>query len=319
MPIIIKSSGDIKPSEITSESDYHNRRQFIKKSAVLLGAAWAGRIAMPAYAKGSDFPDAIQGAHTTEEPANSFEEITTYNNFYEFGTGKSDPAKNAVNFNPHPWSIAVEGEVAKPGIFNLEDFIKPYQLEERTYRFRCVEGWSMVIPWVGFSLADMIKQFQPTSRAKYIEFTTLYDPQRMPGQKRRVLHWPYTEGLRIDEAMNPLSLMAVGLYGKTMPNQNGAPIRLVVPWKYGFKSIKSIVKIRFTETEPVCTWNKTAPAEYGFYSNVNPNVDHPRWSQGTERRIGAPFWEPKIKTRLFNGYADQVAGLYTGMDLTKYF
>ena len=319
MPIIIKSSDDIKPSEITSEADYHNRRQFIKKSAVILGAAWAGRIAMPVYAKSSDFPDAIKGKYTTDETANAFEEITTYNNFYEFGTSKSDPAKNAGAFKTDPWSITVEGEVAKSGIFNLEDFIKPYQMEERIYRFRCVEGWSMVIPWIGFSLADMVKQFQPTSRAKYVEFTTLYDPERMPGQKRRVLHWPYTEGLRIDEAMNPLSLMAVGLYGKTMPNQNGAPIRLVVPWKYGFKSIKSIVKIRFTETEPVCTWNKTAPDEYGFYSNVNPDVDHPRWSQKTERRIGSPFWQAKTKTRMFNGYAEQVAGLYKGMDLTKYF
>lgn len=319
MSIIIKSPSDIKPSEITPESDYYNRRQFIKKSAAMLGAAWAGRVAMPVNAATSDYTSITKSQYSTAETLNSFEDITTYNNFYEFGTSKTDPAKNAVNFVARPWSITVEGEADKTGVFDLDDFIKPYQLEERIYRLRCVEGWSMVIPWVGFSLAEMIKQFKPTSRAKYIEFTTLYDPQRMPGQKRRVLHWPYTEGLRIDEAMNPLSLMAVGLYGKTMPNQNGAPIRLVVPWKYGFKSIKSIVKIRFTETQPVCTWNQTAPKEYGFYSNVNPDVDHPRWSQKTERRIGSAFWQPKIKTQMFNGYAEQVANLYKGMDLTRYF
>jgi len=226
---------------------------------------------------------------------------------------------NAREFKTQPWSVTVSGEAEKTGTFNLDDFIKPYALEERIYRLRCVEGWSMVIPWVGFSLADMIKQFKPNSRAKYVEFVTLKDPSRMPGQKRRVLEWPYTEGLRMDEAMNPLALMAVGLYGDVLPNQNGAPLRLVVPWKYGFKSIKSIVAIRFTETEPKCTWNLTAPREYGFYSNVNPEVDHPRWSQASERRIGTNFWEPKIKTHMFNGYADQVAHLYTGMDLKKYF
>ncbi|MDH3343295.1 MAG: protein-methionine-sulfoxide reductase catalytic subunit MsrP, partial [Gammaproteobacteria bacterium] len=215
--------------------------------------------------------------------------------------------------------IAVEGECDKPGVFNLEDFIKPYALQEYIYRLRCVEGWSMVVPWVGFSLADMLKSFQPNSKAKYVEFTTLLDKSRMPGQSRRVLNWPYTEGLRIDEAMNPLPIMAVGLYGDILPNQNGAPIRLVVPWKYGFKSIKSIVKIRFTETQPVTTWNQLAPKEYGFYSNVNPEVDHPRWSQSTERRIGEPFWTPKRKTEMFNGYAEQVAQLYTGMDLKKNF
>ncbi|MDH5766291.1 MAG: protein-methionine-sulfoxide reductase catalytic subunit MsrP [Gammaproteobacteria bacterium] len=320
MSLIIKNSPGIKPSEITPESDYYNRRQFIKQSAAVLGAAWAGRIAMPVQAaQTGDFPTAIKSQYSTREPANSFEDITSYNNFYEFGTSKTDPARNGTGFQTDPWKVSIEGEVARTGVFDLDELIKPYQLEERIYRLRCVEGWSMVIPWTGFSLAEMIKQFQPTSRAKYVEFTTLYDPERMPGQKRRVLHWPYTEGLRMDEAMNPLTLMAVGLYGKTMPNQNGAPLRLVVPWKYGFKSIKSIVKIRFTETQPVCTWNKTAPKEYGFYSNVNPSVDHPRWSQKTERRIGRPFWEPKIPTQLFNGYGEQVASLYTGMDLTKYF
>ncbi len=321
MSIIIKSSraSDIKSSEITPESDYLNRREFIKKSSLLLGAAWAGRVAMPVAASTKDFSSIIKSPYSTDVPPNSFKEITSYNNFYEFGTSKKDPARNAGDFQTDPWSITIEGECKKQGRFDLDDLIKPFALEERIYRFRCVEGWSMVIPWIGFSLADLIKQCEPNSRAKYIEFTTLYDPKRMPGQKRRVLQWPYTEGLRIDEAMNPLTLMAVGLYGKTMPNQNGAPIRLVVPWKYGFKSIKSIVKIRFTETQPACTWNVTAPKEYGFYSNVNPNVDHPRWSQRTERRIGSKFWEPKQKTLMFNGYGEDVAYLYKDMDLTKYF
>ena len=324
MSFLIKSgpdiyTGDIKSSEITDQSDYLNRRKFIKQSAVLLGAAWAGRVAMPVQAKGKDFPFLKESGFSTSEKLTTYEDVTTYNNFYEFGTSKSAPAKNAKDFNPRPWSLTIEGEANRTGTFDLEDFLKPYRMEERIYRLRCVEGWSMVIPWVGFPLADLIKKFEPNSRAKYVEFTTLHDPERMPGQKRRVLHWPYREGLRMDEAMNPLTLMAVGLYGEFMPNQNGAPIRLVVPWKYGFKSIKSIVKIRFTETQPVSTWNQTAPHEYGFYSNVNPAVDHPRWSQQTERRIGTNFWEPKIKTQLFNGYGEQVAHLYKGMDLRKHF
>jgi sulfoxide reductase catalytic subunit YedY len=321
MSIIIKTPSDIKPSEITSKEDYLNRRDFIKKTSLILGAAWAGRVAMPVEAKprGEDFGLMKKGLFSTDETLTSYEDITTYNNFYEFGTSKSAPAQNAQDFQPRPWTVTVEGEANKTGSFDLDDFLKPYRLEERIYRLRCVEGWSMVIPWVGFPLADMIKRFEPTSRAKYVAFTTLHDAERMPGQKRRVLDWPYREGLRMDEAMNPLSLLAVGLYGEYMPNQNGAPIRLVVPWKYGFKSIKSIVKIRFTETQPVSTWNQTAPSEYGFYSNVNPNVDHPRWSQATERRIGSNFWEPKIDTRMFNGYAEQVAHLYRDMDLKKYF
>ena len=213
----------------------------------------------------------------------------------------------------------MEGEVAKPGAYDLEDILKPHDLEERIYRFRCVEAWSMVVPWVGFSLADLIKRFQPTSKAKYVEFTTLYDPEQMPGQRRRVLSWPYTEGLRMDEAMNPLTMMVVGLYGEVLPNQNGAPLRLIVPWKYGFKSIKSIAKIRFTEQRPVSSWERSAPREYGFYSNVNPTVDHPRWSQARERRLGGGFFAPKVETKMFNGYAEQVAQLYTGMDLRKNF
>ena len=321
MSIIIKSTrpSDIKESDITPEEHFYNRRDFIKKSSLILGAAWAGRVAMPVQASPQSFPHLIKSSLSTDEQPNTFKEITSYNNFYEFGTSKKDPARNAGDFKTDPWNITIEGECKKTGRFDLDDLIKPFSMEERIYRLRCVEGWSMVVPWIGFSLADLIKQCEPNSRAKYVEFTTLYDPKRMPGQKRRVLHWPYTEGLRMDEAMNPLTLMAVGLYGKAMPNQNGAPIRLVVPWKYGFKSIKSIVKIRFTETQPPCTWNVTAPKEYGFYSNVNPEVDHPRWSQRTERRIGTNFWDPKIKTKMFNGYADEVAHLYKDMDLKKYF
>lgn len=284
----------------------------------LTGSLLLGASAMlPSWAK--PWEAITKSPFSSSEKLNSLEDITSYNNFYEFGTGKKDPAKNAGNFNPRPWSIAVEGECAKPGVFDLEDFIKSETLEERIYRLRCVEAWSMVIPWVGFSLADMLKKFEPTSKAKYVEFTTLYDKSRMPGQARRVLNWPYVEGLRIDEAMNELPIMAVGLYGDILPNQNGAPIRLVVPWKYGFKSIKSIVKIRFTETMPGTTWNQLAPKEYGFYANVNPLVDHPRWSQATETRIGDPFWKGKAETRMFNGYGEQVAKLYNGMDLKKFF
>jgi len=316
MAMLIKKPLDIKPSEITPKSVYLDRRKFMKHS-LAMSVLLATDAMLPAWAK--MWPDLADSKYSTKETPNSFEDITTYNNFYEFGTGKDDPARNAVNFNPRPWSITVEGECNKPGTFDLEDFIKPYALQEYIYRLRCVEGWSMIIPWVGFSLADMLKTFEPNSKAKYVEFTTLYDKSRMPGQKRRVLNWPYVEGLRIDEAMNELPIMAVGLYGEILPNQNGAPIRLVVPWKYGFKSIKSIVKIRFTEMQPQTTWNEAAPKEYGFYSNVNPDVDHPRWSQKKERRIGEPFWKPKVDTVLFNGYGEQVAHLYRGMDLVKYF
>lgn len=316
MAILIKRPADIRSSEITPKSIYLDRRRFMKQS-VTAGLLLAADAMLPAWAK--QWPELSKSTFSADEKVNSLEDITHYNNYYEFGTGKKDPTKNAGAFNPKPWSIAVEGECDKAGTFNLEDFIKPYALEERIYRLRCVEGWSMVIPWVGFSLADMLKTFEPNSKAKYVEFTTLFDKSRMPGQGRRVLRWPYAEGLRIDEAMNPLPIMAVGLYGDILPNQNGAPIRLVVPWKYGFKSIKSIVKIRFTETQPKTTWNETSPKEYGFYSNVNPEVDHPRWSQKKERVIGKPFWEPKRETQMFNGYGEQVAHLYQGMDLKKYF
>ncbi len=325
MSIIIKSASkqDIKPSEITSESDYLNRREFIKQSGLLVGAAWAGGLSLPALAGASDFgndyPNRIKTPYGKGEKLTSFEDATTYNNFYEFGTGKRDPANNAQHFKTLPWTVTVAGEANRTGTYHLEDILKHAQIEERIYRFRCVEAWSMVVPWVGFSLAEMLKRFEPTSKAKYVEFETLYDPAQMPGQRRRVLDWPYRDGLRMDEAMHPLSFMATGLYGRHLPNQNGAPMRLVVPWKYGFKNIKSIVKITFTEHQPVCTWNVTAPHEYGFYSNVNPNVDHPRWSQKTERRLGSNFWEPKMDTQLFNGYGEQVADLYRDMDLKKYF
>lgn len=316
MSIIIKKPSEISSLEITPKSVYMDRRRFMKQafaSSLLL----ASDSMLPAWAK--RWPDLTQSPFKADDKLTSFEDITSYNNFYELGTAKKDPAANASLFNPKPWSIAVEGECNKPGMFDLEDFIKPYAMQEYIYRLRCVEGWSMVVPWVGFSLADMLKKFEPNSKAKYVEFTTLLDKSRLPGQSRRVLNWPYVEGLRIDEAMNPLPIMAVGLYGDVLPGQNGAPVRLVVPWKYGFKSIKSIVKIRFVETMPKTTWNELAPKEYGFYSNVNPAVDHPRWSQSTERRIGEPFWKPKHKTEMFNGYGEQVAQLYTGMDLTKYF
>ena len=253
------------------------------------------------------------------EPPNSFEEITTYNNFYEFGTDKGDPARLGGKFRPKPWSVTIAGEAEVKGTFTLEDILKPHPLEERIYRLRCVEAWSMVIPWVGIPLGDLLKRFRPTSRAKYVAFKTVMRPEEMPGQRFPVLDWPYVEGLRMDEAMHPLTILAVGLYGETLPNQNGAPLRLVVPWKYGFKSIKSIVEIRFTERQPPTSWNLSAPHEYGFYANVNPAVDHPRWSQAKERKIGAGLFNPRVPTLPFNGYAEQVAGLYRGMDLRKNF
>jgi sulfoxide reductase catalytic subunit YedY len=258
------------------------------------------------------------GLSISEAP-NSYKDITTYNNYYEFGTDKSDPSETSQSFLPSPWSVAIAGEAEVTGTYHLEDILKPHPLEERVYRMRCVEAWSMTIPWVGFPLRDLLKRFRPTSKAKFVEFKTLYDPRRMPGQRSGVLSWPYTEGLRIDEAMHPLTLMAVGLYGKSMPNQNGAPLRLIVPWKYGFKGIKAIVSIKFTETAPQTTWALAGPNEYGFFANVNPAVDHPRWSQATERHIGGSLFDQRRPTLPFNGYADQVASLYSGMDLRKFF
>ncbi len=317
MLIHVRKASEVKPSEITDRRVYEARRDFLKTAAgAALGAAGVSWLGMPDAHAGAKLNNIGKSRYSTTEPPNSLQDITSYNNFYEFGVEKEDPAQMAKNFVTTPWSIAVEGEVAKPAVYQLEDFIKPHALEERIYRLRCVEAWSMVIPWVGIPLADLIKRLQPTSKAKYVEFVTLHDPARMPGQKRSVLPWPYREGLRMDEAMHPLSILAVGLYGEVLPNQNGAPIRLVVPWKYGFKNIKSIVKLRFVEQQPSTTWAIQGPREYGFYANVNPEVDHPRWTQSKERRIGEFL---KRKTLKFNGYAEEVASLYAGMDLVKFY
>jgi sulfoxide reductase catalytic subunit YedY len=308
---------DPLPSEITPRERYFNRREIM---AGLTGLVGAGTALLPAEAPASERLKYTRNPRLSlAEAANSREDITTYNNFYEFGTDKADPSRLAGKFQPKPWSVTISGEAAVKGTFSLEDILKPHALEERIYRLRCVEAWSMVIPWVGFPLGDLLQRFQPTSRAKYVAFTTVQRPSEMPGQRFPVLDWPYVEGLRIDEAMHPLTILAVGLYGEVLPNQNGAPLRLVVPWKYGFKSIKSIVAIRFTEREPPTSWNLSAPHEYGFYANVNPAVDHPRWSQARERRIGASLFTPRVATLPFNGYADQVAGLYRGMDLRQNF
>ncbi|WP_455211161.1 protein-methionine-sulfoxide reductase catalytic subunit MsrP [Kaarinaea lacus] len=318
--MLIKRPDDIKPSEITDENIYLQRRRFLKTSthtslAALAGIHLAGLWSNEAVAA-LTISNIKASALSTDEKKTNFKDVVSYNNFYEFSTDKEAPAHLAKNFKTSPWTVSVEGEINKPAQYQLEDFIKPHQLEERIYRFRCVEAWSMVIPWVGIPMRDLIKRFEPTSKAKYVEFTTLYDPEQMPGQRRRVLNWPYVEGLRMDEAMHPLTILAVGLYGQVLPNQNGAPLRLVVPWKYGFKSIKSIVKIRFTETQPQTTWALAGPGEYGFYANVNPQVDHPRWSQSRERRIGEFF---KRDTLMLNGYAEQVAQLYQGMNPKKLY
>lgn len=308
--MIILNKNQINENEITDESVYDNRRKFMKTAAGIGLAAVSGLPLVQAQAASS---------YSTDEKLTDYKDITTYCNFYEFGTGKSDPAKNAHSLVSSPWDVVVEGECEKPGKYNLEDIMKKMSVEERVYRFRCVEGWSMVVPWMGFQLSDLIKQMQPTSKAKYVYFETLFDPEQMPGQKTKVLDWPYVEGLRMDEAMNPLALMGTGIYGKDLLNQNGAPLRLVVPWKYGFKSIKSIVKIRFSETQPVNSWQKANKNEYGFFSNVNPDVSHPRWSQRRERVLGKSIFDRKIKTKKFNGYGEQVASLYTGMDLKKFY
>ncbi len=312
--ILIRTPSDIDPSEITPESVYRERRRFMQAGLVLAGAAALGTRSREARA--GIYENVARSPFSTDEAMTERKDITGYNNFYEFGTGKEDPAAHAHTLKTAPWSVSIEGECAKPGTYTLEDILKPHTFEERIYRLRCVEGWSMVIPWIGFPLADLIRRVEPTGNAKYVEFETLHNPEQMPGQRRAVLQWPYVEGLRMNEAMHPLTIIAVGLYGAALPNQNGAPLRLVVPWKYGFKSIKSIVKIRLVEQQPVSSWMRAGPEEYGFYSNVNPDVDHPRWSQGSERRIGEFL---KRKTLMFNGYAEQVAPLYTGMDLRKNF
>ncbi len=316
--MVIKRRSDIGSSEVTDERLYWNRRSFIRAAAaagaVALGASLVNRLVEAAAPRG--FRQGGGGESGLKDKLNSYEEITTYNNFYEFGTGKGDPAKYAHTLRPRPWTLEVAGEVHRPRVYDIDELLRLFPLEERVYRLRCVETWSMVIPWEGFPLASLLRRVEPTSHARFVEFTTLYDPEQMPGQRRGVLPWPYVEGLRLDEAMHPLTILAVGLYGKPLPNQNGAPIRLVVPWKYGFKSIKSIVRIRLVREQPQTTWNLVAPHEYGFYANVNPDVDHPRWSQKRERRIGELFKRP---TLFLNGYADQVAHLYAGMDLRKYF
>jgi sulfoxide reductase catalytic subunit YedY len=320
--MIIKKPADIKSSEITARSVYMNRRRFMQSTTGVLLAGITGLATAKSAAEQQQgygrmkLEYKVMPGYSTDEEQTPYEHVAGYNNYYEFGTDKYSPAQAAQTMTVDPWSVQIEGEAAKPGVYPLEDILKPHALEERIYRLRCVERWSMVIPWIGFPLADLIKRFEPTSRAKYVEFTTLYRPSEMPGQQRAVIDWPYVEGLRMDEAMHPLTIMAVGLYGEVLPKQNGAPLRLVVPWKYGFKSIKSIVKIRFSEKQPVSTWTRALPREYGFYANVNPEVDHPRWSQARERRLGEFL---KRKTLLFNGYADQVASLYKGMDLRKYY
>ncbi|MBL0087445.1 MAG: protein-methionine-sulfoxide reductase catalytic subunit MsrP [Ideonella sp.] len=313
------------PSEITPRAAYEGRREWMKRLAAgALGtglAGWAARDAM-AQAKVVPLPgarSAVPGAYTMEK-ATPKADATSYNNFYEFGTDKADPAKNAHTLVTRPWTVAVEGEVKKPRTFDIDALLKLAAMEERVYRLRCVEGWSMVLPWVGYSLAELIKQVEPTGNAKFVEFHTLADPKTMPFVGSRVLEWPYVEGLRLDEALHPLTLLAFGMYGEVLPNQNGAPVRLVVPWKYGFKSAKSIVKIRFVEKQPRTAWVKAAASEYGFYSNVNPKVDHPRWSQATERRIGEDgIFAKKRPTLMFNGYEAQVGPMYAGLDLSKNF
>jgi sulfoxide reductase catalytic subunit YedY len=308
---------DIRPSQITPEPVFHSRRTLLAAAlaeglvAAAPRAARAAADSTPATPALSFTPNA---RYSVQDKPNTYEEITHYNNYYEFGTGKTDPAEHAGLLRIKPWNVQISGEAEKTGSFTLEDILKPHALEERIYRLRCVEAWSMVIPWVGFPLGDLLKRFNPTSKAKFVEFTT-----SLPGARSDALPWPYVEGLRIDEAMHPLTIMVVGLYGHELPKQNGAPLRTMAPWKYGFKNGKSIVRIRFAESQPRTTWNIAAPNEYGFYANVNPEVDHPRWSQGTERRIGGSFFASRQRTLMFNGYADQVASLYQGMDLRRYY
>ena len=322
--MLIRNKTDIPSSEITSDSTYLNRRSVIAglAAAGLVGTARAAPRHLETGTGQKELPGVTPGPFSTDEPPNSYEDISTYNNYYEFGTGKDDPHRNSGEFEPEPWTVRVEGEAEVTGEFDVEGLLSGAGLEERVYRMRCVEAWSMVIPWVGVPLGEVLKHFRPTSRAKHVAFRTVFRPDEMPGQRRRVLRWPYVEGLTIEEATNPLTLLAVGVYGVTLPNQNGAPLRLVVPWKYGFKGIKSIVSIRLQERRPPTSWNIAAPREYGFYANVNPEVDHPRWSQATERRIGSGFsglFARRIPTQMFNGYGEQVAHLYSALDLRRNF
>ena len=316
--MLIKRGGGFKESEVTPHAVYLNRRAFMLGAAALALAPQVGEAAPP---PGQPLTAAPNPAYRLGDPPTPFKDVTTYNNFYEFGMNKDDPARLAGTLRPRPWTVKVDGLCAKPKTYDIDEILRIAPLEERIYALRCVEGWSMVIPWIGFPLSALLKRAEPTSQAAYVEFTTLVDPEQFPAQKKGLfsfasLEWPYAEGLRLDEALHPLALLTMGLYGQVLPNQNGAPIRIVVPWKYGFKSAKSIVRIRLVDREPKTAWNTTAPQEYGFYSNVNPDVDHPRWSQATERRIGE---FRRRKTLMFNGYADQVASLYSGMDLRKLY
>ena len=319
--MLIKKPDDIKGSEITDPQVYARRREFLKAAAALGIGAIAGQTQalVGPVGKGTPIGDVLDSQYGQDLEPTAYEHVTGYNNFYEFGTDKGDPARNAHTLKTRPWTVVVDGECEAPGEIGIEDVLKDYAQEERVYRLRCVEAWAMVVPWIGVPLGSLLKRFKPTSKAKYVAFETLVDAEQMPGQRRAVLDWPYREGLRMDEAMHPLTILATGLYGELLPNQNGAPLRLVVPWKYGFKSIKSIVRISFSQTLPETTWWKLAPHEYGFYANVNPNVDHPRWSQARHRLIGEGLFAGKHETLMFNGYADQVAGLYKGMDLAKFY
>jgi methionine sulfoxide reductase catalytic subunit len=314
--MLIRNAPDIPSSEITDRSLYLDRRRFLGAATGVVAAA----VGLPTMLSACDTADLdrtdADDTGPLQDELTPYRDVTRYNNFYEFGTDKEDPARLAHTLRTRPWTVQVDGHVRRPGAYDIDDLLRRFPQEERVYRLRCVEAWSMVIPWLGFPLGDLIRQVEPTSRARFVAFATLHDPQQMPGQRRPILAWPYVEGLRLDEAMHPLTLLATGLYGETLPNQNGAPLRLVVPWKYGFKSIKSIVRISFVEQQPPTSWSRSAPREYGFYANVNPQVDHPRWSQARERRIGE--WRRR-PTLMFNGYADQVAQLYTGLDLRRNF
>jgi sulfoxide reductase catalytic subunit YedY len=313
----------IPPSEITSEEIWQSRRRWLRLAglgAVTVGAGGLGpAIAAAAEAVRPPLASTPNPAYRLDDRLTAEKDITSYNNFYEFGTGKTDPMEYAGDMKTRPWTVSVEGEVAKPRVFDIDDLLRLAPMEERIYRLRCVEAWSMVIPWVGYPLSALLREVQPTGNAKYVEFVTALSPDTMPGVRAGILDWPYVEGLRMDEAMHPLSLLVFGLYGKLLPNQDGAPLRVAVPWKYGFKSGKSIVRIRLVEKMPMTSWVKAAANEYGFYANVNPEVPHPRWSQATERRIGDGFFAPRAKTLMFNGYAEQVASLYQGMDLRRYY
>jgi methionine sulfoxide reductase catalytic subunit len=317
-----KRQNDLNYSDVTPRSVYINRRKFLQGitlagAAVVAGTKFLDLLSpMQTVFAGTKLSIASKSPFSTTETQTPYKDVTTYNNFYEFGTGKGDPSENAKNFRTSPWSVSVEGEVKKPRQFSMDEILKLAPLEERIYRHRCVEAWSIVVPWIGYSFSVLAKLVEPTPKAKYVAFQSYYDPKQMPQGRWAGIDFPYVEGLRLDEAMNPLALLCVGMYGETLPNQDGAPVRMVIPWKYGYKSIKSLVKIRFVQSQPPTTWNLAAPNEYGFYSNVNPNVDHPRWSQAKERRLGEFFKRP---TLMFNGYGDQVASLYAGMDLKKYY